>query len=160
MKRPPALRAATAAVAVALPAALVWPATAAPPEWRFEMAGGVPVKLLWRTEPGPAYYLFRSGDLADLPYSAPAGTFPANCLRLHEAAGNVREWCWDRYAADYYAGSPDIDPKGPETGLTRVFRDFDYAERGLACRTARRRHNVPNALEGNTSFRPVRAILP
>ena len=28
---------------------------------------------------------------------------------------NVHEWCSDWYAPDYYAGSPERNPRGPES---------------------------------------------
>ncbi|MEO1087691.1 MAG: SUMF1/EgtB/PvdO family nonheme iron enzyme [Acidobacteriota bacterium] len=35
---------------------------------------------------------------------------------------NVHEWCADFYDADYYARSPELDPKGPDAGRRRVSR--------------------------------------
>ena len=53
----------------------------------------------------------------------PAGPDMANGYGLYDMAGNVGEWCWDRYTASPEAYGT-IDPKGPDdkTILERVAR--------------------------------------
>ncbi len=51
----------------------------------------------------------------------PGGLLNANELGVYDLTGNVREWCWDWYSADYPAGSV-IDPTGPESGTERTTR--------------------------------------
>jgi len=43
---------------------------------------------------------------------APVGSFPkdATPLGIMDMAGNAREWCADKYEADYYKKSPDKNP--------------------------------------------------
>jgi formylglycine-generating enzyme required for sulfatase activity len=55
---------------------------------------------------------------------APAGSYetgksPYGC---YDMAGNVWEWCSDRYAEYYYMTSSGPDPQGPVTGTSRVLR--------------------------------------
>lgn len=50
----------------------------------------------------------------------PAGPDMANGYGLYDVAGNVREWCWDRYATAPPAD--ETDPKGPDSGLDRLCR--------------------------------------
>lgn len=53
----------------------------------------------------------------------PAGVDMANGYGLYDMVGNVWEWCWDRYGSTYYADtSANDNPRGPDSGTTRVLR--------------------------------------
>lgn len=53
----------------------------------------------------------------------PVGQKRPNILGLYDMLGNVGEWCWDYYRADYYVGSPQRNPAGPDSGYDP--RNFD-----------------------------------
>jgi len=67
----------------------------------------------------------------------PAGLDMANGYGLYDMAGNVAEWCWDRYDEHFYStdASTQNDPHGPETGTDRLTRGGSWVHTvtGLQC---------------------------
>ena len=67
--------------------------------------------------------------------SLPLGLSPFGVFDL---AGNVAEWINDRYAADYYQHSPQINPSGPINGYYRVIRGGYWGSTYIALQTTHR----------------------
>ncbi len=93
------------------------------------------------------------------PYTAPAGTFAPNGYGLQDMAGNLFEWCWDWYSADYYAVSPVNDPRGPTAGPCRVFRGGGWNGFGYS-RAAYRGLSFPSIKFYDLGFRLARTATP
>jgi formylglycine-generating enzyme required for sulfatase activity/tRNA A-37 threonylcarbamoyl transferase component Bud32 len=64
-----------------------------------------------------AWFDANSGDRTH-----PVGEKKANSFGLFDMYGNVPEWCWDRYDAEYYKDAPSSDPPGAGVGRYRVYR--------------------------------------
>jgi formylglycine-generating enzyme required for sulfatase activity len=88
----------------------------------------------------------RAADADGFDGLAPVGSFPPNRFGLYDMTGNAAEWCADRYAPDYYATSPDEDPRGPSEGAQRVVRGGSW----LSPEAFRADHHV-----GARSHRPT-----
>lgn len=89
----------------------------------------------------------------------PVGRKQANAWGLHDMAGNVWEWTWDRSWRDYSTETV-TDPLGPDDGGSRVLRGGSFVDEARSCRGADRDNGVPNGRYGNYGFRPARSIGP
>jgi sulfatase modifying factor 1 len=87
------------------------------------------------------------------PYTSPAGYFAANGYGLYDMAGNLCEWCWDRYGTPY-AG--DRNPRGPASGKDRVLRGGSWNYFAFSARCAFRLDYYPALARNIIGFRCVR----
>ncbi|OZD68869.1 sulfatase modifying factor 1 (C-alpha-formyglycine- generating enzyme 1) [Rhodococcus sp. 05-340-1] len=138
-------------------------------EWEYAARGGLESKrYVWGDELRPRGQrrcniwqgTFPTHNTVEDGYvtTAAVKAFRPNGFGLFQMAGNVWEWCHDRFAADYYERSSADDPQGPELGSRRVMRGGSYLCHHSYCnryRVSARSSNTPEAYTGNTGFRVV-----
>ena len=105
------------------------------------------------------------------PYTAPVGSYPANGYGLYDMAGNVLEWCFDAYDANFYANSPrwnpiaDIVIKDVENNIVsvnnlRVMRGGSWLNIPRYSWVAARSNATATQLFINCGFRCAKSVMP
>ncbi len=88
----------------------------------------------------------------------PVGQKLPNAWGLYDMHGNVYEWCWDWYKADYPTDEV-VDPAGPGlpvgSSKFRVYRGGSWNENAQNCRSASRGHDEPSHGGPQGGFRVV-----
>jgi sulfatase modifying factor 1 len=87
---------------------------------------------------------------------APVKSYSPNAWGLYDMHGNVWEWCQDWYGD--YSSTPEVDPKGPQSGREKVRRGGSYFKYGYLCRSANRFFGHAPTRYRNTGFRVVKEI--
>ena len=82
-----------------------------------------------------------------------------NGYGLFNMGDNVHEWCLDWYAENYYAVSPERNPRGPEEGTRRVSRGGSWRHQIKASRAAHRSSLPPSYRYTDYGFRVVRRLF-
>jgi formylglycine-generating enzyme required for sulfatase activity len=86
-------------------------------------------------------------------FTAPVGSFRPNAFGLFDMHGNVREFCGDWHADDYYAKSAESDPQGPPSGTNHVVRGGAWTSNAVDCRSASRGATKPTSAGLSMGFR-------
>jgi sulfatase modifying factor 1 len=84
---------------------------------------------------------------------APVGQHAPNPYGIYDICENVHEWCSDWYAPDFYAVSPERNPRGPESGKRRLSRGGSWRHRVKFSRCAARSSIPPEFQYADYGFR-------
>ena len=82
--------------------------------------------------------------------SMPDGRSPYG---IHHMAGNVWEWVNDWYGDIYYEESPYANPKGPDSGTSKVLRGGNWYYKAYYMRTTYRFNDKPDIFKNWQGFR-------
>ncbi len=128
-------------------------------EWEAAARGGLTGQPFpWGAEAPDAGGVFRANFRNDRTakdgflLSAPVGSFPPNGYGLFDMAGNVAEWCLDRYHPLNSGG-----PFKPE--VLRVLKGGSWFSQARDLRCAARQAAAPDYSDGYIGFRVVRPTL-
>jgi formylglycine-generating enzyme required for sulfatase activity len=81
-------------------------------------------------------------------------------MGLHDAHGNVREWCLDGYKRDFYLRSPRENPVVGLGADDRVVRGGGFRSSADDARSARRWQHQRTESSNDIGVRPCRTLDP
>ena len=127
-------------------------------EWeRAARAGREGALYVWGDEPPHQHSDYVSRWGGEVTATFPVGGGVPNGWGFHELGENVHEWCADWFQKDYYAVSPERNPRGPDTGERRASRGGSWRHHIKVSRCAARSSIPPQFQYADYGFRVARA---
>jgi len=115
-------------------------------EWEYACRAGTQTSYFFGNSPSKlsdyAWFDKNSGG-----HPQPVGLKRPNPWGLYDICGDIWQWCNDFYQVDYYEQSPVQDPRGPETGETRVVRGGSWKFSDDNCRSGYRYNESPGRVD-------------
>lgn len=145
-------------------------------EWEYAARGHEPLLYPWK---GNEFYAWAGKNVVD-----PASPRPVNAkdnkdvswAEVYDMAGNVNEWCLDRYENKYHRGIVELskgmlcqyDPNSNEwvkkasgdEAAFRTFRGGSYVDHPGNCTVSGRRSASQSEKKASVGFRPVLLLAP
>jgi sulfatase modifying factor 1 len=120
-------------------------------EWERAARGGIEHKKFpWGDDPPqslPDYALrWQNGP-------EPVARYASNAFGLYDIGDNVHEWCSDWYDPNYYANSPERNPRGPQTGQRKASRGGSWRHQIKVARCSARSSIPPEFQYADYGFR-------
>ena len=84
-------------------------------------------------------------------HSHKVGMKDSNILGLFDMSGNVQEWCNDNY--DSYSSAPQINPKGPDSGVFKIVRGGCWRIKATHARVTCRTYGDSSRKKDDIGFR-------
>ncbi|MCB2221563.1 MAG: formylglycine-generating enzyme family protein [Bacteroidetes bacterium] len=125
-------------------------------EWQFAAIGGLDDEVKYSGGEDIDEYAWYNKNTDGKPKEV--GTKTSNPYGIFDMTGNVFEWCFDNYAEDYYANSPNYNPLGPLRGDYKVVKSCDAQSAKKECLVNGRLKAKPNQRNERIGFRLVRSI--
>ena len=124
-------------------------------EWEFAARGGNKTKGTYHSGANNldevGWYKLNSGE-----HTWPVAQKKPNELGIYDMSGNVWEWVWDFYDANYYSHSDASNPKGPESGQYRVMRGGAFYNYANYTQVYTRQNHHPGFMQNSVGFRIAR----
>lgn len=132
-------------------------------EWEYAARGNLTGKLYPNGDiiTGMDANLGGTGGADNWQWTAPVGSFPPNGYNLYDMAGNVWEWCFDEYNAEFYSQRSENNPSfgreiAPDNENFRILRGGGWGGSPEDLRVADRWYHLSS---GSTiGFRCVKDI--
>jgi len=83
----------------------------------------------------------------------PVARYSPNAFGLYDICDNVHEWCSDWYDPNYYAVSPERNPRGPESGKRKSSRGGSWRHHVKVARCSARSSIPPDFQYADYGFR-------
>jgi formylglycine-generating enzyme len=83
----------------------------------------------------------------------PVARYAPNSFGLYDICENVHEWCSDWYDPNYYATSPESNPRGPEQGQRKSSRGGSWRHHVKVARCSARSSIPPDFHYADYGFR-------